>query len=110
VSATLSATSFKQARGEGNFDSRAVTYCPTLEQARQRAHLSADKISSLTTRQRNVLEGMVQGHLNKQIAWSLDISEKTVKMHRVQVLRNLDCSSTAGAIVIAVEASFAPLL
>ena len=81
-----------------------------FQEARQRANIAVDKIASLTPRQRDVLQGMRRGLLNKQIAWSLDISEKTVKMHRAQVLSKVGCSTTAGAIAIAVEASFAPAL
>ena len=47
---------------------------------------------------------MAQGLLNKQIAWELKISEKTVKMHRALLLERLGVSTTAEAIRIAVEA------
>ena len=58
----------------------------------------------LPPRQREVLERMAQGLLNKQIAWELKISEKTVKMHRALLLERLGVSTTAEAIRIAVEA------
>ena len=45
-----------------------------------------------------------RGLLNKQIAWELKISEKTVKMHRALLLERLGVSTTAEAIRIAVEA------
>ena len=41
------------------------------------------------TRRRQVLELMSRGLLNKQIAWELKISEKTVKMHRALLLEQL---------------------
>ena len=44
------------------------------------------------------------GLLNKQIAWQLQISEKTVKMHRALLLERLGVGSSAEAIRIAVEA------
>jgi PAS domain S-box-containing protein len=62
------------------------------------------KVASLPARQREVLEHMAQGLLNKQIAWELKISEKTVKMHRALLLERLGVSTTAEAIRIAVEA------
>ena len=40
----------------------------------------------LPSRQRQVLAGMARGLLNKQIAWKLKMSEKTVKMHRALML------------------------
>jgi DNA-binding CsgD family transcriptional regulator len=72
-----------------------------------RAKRSAGLIASLTKRQQNVLQGMVEGLLNKQIAVLLSISEKTVKMHRAALLERLAVSSSACAVRIAVEASFA---
>jgi len=65
---------------------------------------AALKVAELPTRQREVLELMARGLLNKQIAWELKISEKTVKMHRALLLERLGVSTTAEAIRIAVEA------
>ncbi len=62
------------------------------------------RVATLPNRQREVLERMAQGLLNKQIAWELKISEKTVKMHRALLLERLGVSTTAEAIRIAVEA------
>ncbi|HEY5722293.1 MAG TPA: LuxR C-terminal-related transcriptional regulator [Allosphingosinicella sp.] len=71
----------------------------TLRQGRAR-HLAA----KLPPRQREVLREMALGYRNKQIAWRLSLSEKTVKMHRHLLLGNLGVSTTADAIRIAVEA------
>ena len=65
---------------------------------------AALKVESLPPRQRQVLQLMARGLLNKQIAWSLKISEKTVKMHRALLIERLGASSSAEAIRIAVEA------
>ncbi len=72
-----------------------------LSQRRTQAML---KVAALPPRQREVLEHLAQGLLNKQIAWELKISEKTVKMHRALMLDRLGVSTTAEAIRIAVEA------
>ncbi len=61
-------------------------------------------VSALPPRQRQVLEGMARGLLNKQIAWDLKISEKTVKMHRALLLERLGSATSAEAIRIAIEA------
>src|SRR6185369_1039950 len=61
-------------------------------------------VERLPHRQRQVLEGMAQGLLNKQIAYQLGIAEKTVKMHRVLLLERLGGITTAEAIRIEVEA------
>ena len=67
---------------------------------------AAALIRELPTRQRQVLEAMAKGLLNKQIAYQLGIAEKTVKMHRVLLLERLGGVTTAEAIRIAVEAGF----
>ncbi len=65
---------------------------------------AAERVAGLPTRQREVLQRMARGLLNKQIAWDLKISEKTVKMHRALLLERLDVATSAEAIRIAVEA------
>lgn len=61
-------------------------------------------VRSLTDRQREVLEQVATGHLNKQIAYNLGLSEQTVKMHRAALLTRLGVGTNAEAIRIAVEA------
>jgi DNA-binding NarL/FixJ family response regulator len=51
-----------------------------------------------------VLRLMASGLLNKQIAWELKISEKTVKMHRGLLLQKLGVATSAEAIRLAAEA------
>jgi FixJ family two-component response regulator len=48
---------------------------------------------SLTTRQREVFTLVVRGLLNKQIAGELGIGERTVKIHRGEVMRRMGASS-----------------
>lgn len=61
-------------------------------------------VKGLPDRRRQVLELMARGLLNKQIAWELKLSEKTVKMHRALLLEQLGVATSADAIRIAVEA------
>jgi PAS domain S-box-containing protein len=65
---------------------------------------AAALIEQLPQRQRQVLERMAKGLLNKQMAYELGIAEKTVKMHRVLLLERLGGITTAEAIRLAVEA------
>lgn len=65
---------------------------------------ASSRVARLPQRQREVLQGMARGLLNKQIAWDLKISEKTVKMHRALLLERLGVVTSAEAIRIAVEA------
>ncbi len=64
-------------------------------------------VNALTPGQREVLEHMALGKLNKQIAYDLGLSEQTVKMHRAALLERLGAATTADAIRIAVEADIA---
>jgi FixJ family two-component response regulator len=64
------------------------------------ARLREEKISdlqrryqSLTPRERQVFTLVVRGLLNKQIAGELGTAEKTVKIHRGQVMRKMDAAS-----------------
>jgi len=65
---------------------------------------ASERVGRLPPRQRQILELMAKGLLNKQIAWELKISEKTVKMHRALLLDRLGASTSAEAIRLAVEA------
>ncbi len=53
------------------------------------------RVDTLTPRERVVMEHVVHGRLNKQIAWQLGIHEKTVKVHRARVMHKLGASSIA---------------
>jgi PAS domain S-box-containing protein len=64
-------------------------------------------VAALSPRQRQVLEGMVRGLRNKQIAADLSIDETTVKMHRRAMLSRVGATTTADAIRVGVEAGLA---
>jgi len=49
----------------------------------------------LTTRQREVLQLMAEGHTTKSMASMLHVSIKTIEFHRAQIMRALDLHSTA---------------
>lgn len=70
----------------------------------QRGEDAAALIATLTERQRAVLVGMAQGRLNKQIAYDLGLTERTVKMHRAAMLRALNVRTAAEGIRLAIEA------
>ncbi len=61
-------------------------------------------VAALPPRRRQVLALMAHGRLNKQIAWELKISEKTVKMHRALLLEQLKVATSADAVRLAIEA------
>jgi FixJ family two-component response regulator len=68
--------------------------------ARQRAaHCEAEalqeRFATLTPREREVLDWIVAGKLNKQIAGELGMAERTVKLHRASLMTKLGASSPA---------------
>lgn len=75
-----------------------------LDPLADRREAAARRVAELPPRQREVLACMARGLLNKQAAWELKISEKTVKMHRALLLERLGVATSAEAIRIAVEA------
>jgi FixJ family two-component response regulator len=54
-----------------------------------------DRVATLTPREHQVFERVVQGRLNKQIAFELGVSEKTVKVHRGRVMDKMKAASLA---------------
>lgn len=70
---------------------------------REAAH---ERVTALSRRQREVLVQMAAGKLNKQIAYELGLSERTVKMHRAAVFTALGVKTSADAIRLAVEAGY----
>jgi FixJ family two-component response regulator len=54
-----------------------------------------DRFEALTPRESEVMRLVVTGMLNKQIALELDISEKTVNVHRGQVMHKMRADSLA---------------
>ena len=72
---------------------------------RQEAH---GRAASLTAREREVLQGLLAGHSNKQIAQLLGISLRTVEMHRGNMMDRLGAASLAEALTLAMEAGIKP--
>jgi FixJ family two-component response regulator len=63
--------------------------------------LLQQKYGRLSHREREVMRYVVRGHLNKNIAMDLGISEITVKVHRGQVMRKMQADSLADLVSMA---------
>ncbi|MDA9493000.1 response regulator transcription factor [Bradyrhizobium sp. CCBAU 11361] len=63
----------------------------------QRSRLDSRRalVASLTPRERQVFDLIVRGKINKQIAYELGTTERTVKAHRHQVMEKMQVSSLA---------------
>ncbi len=74
-----------------------------IDTARRRA--SEEKLARLTQRERQVLDCIVAGRLNKQIADDLSISIKTVEAHRANVMEKLGVANVADLLKLALGKS-----
>jgi DNA-binding NarL/FixJ family response regulator len=68
-----------------------------------------NKDTLLTEREREVLLCLVQGMNNKEIAQSLFISDKTVKIHVSKIFKKLDVKSRSQVVIYAVQHHLVPL-
>ena len=71
-------------------------------------HALRDAYASLSRREREVLELVVSGKLNKQVGGELGISEITVKAHRGKLIRKMKAGSLADLVKMAGKLSSAP--
>jgi RNA polymerase sigma factor (sigma-70 family) len=66
-------------------------------------------VESLTPREREVFALVVTGMLNKQIAFEMGISEKTIKVHRARVMQKMQAESLADLVRLAEKAGVKPV-
>ena len=64
-------------------------------QDRQELHRLRERFETLTAREREVMVLVASGLLNKQIAAELGTAEKTIKVHRAQVMHKMEAESLA---------------
>ncbi len=69
----------------------------SLRTRREKSECLSEKIASLSPRQFKVLSMLSDGKLNKQIAYSLDIQEATIKHHVSLILQKLNVVNRTGA-------------
>lgn len=80
-----------------------------LQQAAEKAALLQAQrdqqavLNRLTSREQQVLERIVAGRLNKQIAGDLNISIKTVEAHRANIMEKLEVTTVADLMKIALN-------
>ncbi len=89
----LGAAIRKVAAGETAFD-------PQVE---QRSALKGERSAALTQRELEVLQMIVDGKSNKEIAAVLDLSANTVAVHRANIMNSLGIHKTAELVVYAIR-------
>lgn len=67
------------------------------------AEAAQPAIQRLTTREREIIQLLAEGHSNKRIAKLLDLSVKTVETHRAAVMRKLELSSLPDLVRFAIR-------
>ena len=72
-------------------------------EARERSRQLALRFSNLTRRELQLLDLIVQGASNKDVARTLDISIKTVEAHRARLVKKLEVKSLAEMVQLALE-------
>ena len=77
---------------------------------RRKAALGASaRLERLSPRERQILQGLLAGLSNKEIARRLQLSPRTVEMHRASMMDDLGTASLAEALRLAIDAELAPL-
>jgi two-component system response regulator FixJ len=63
----------------------------------------AERLSTLSQREKEVFDRVADGQMNKVIAADLGISERTVEVHRGQVMKKLDVRTLAQLVRVKIE-------
>ena len=84
--------------------SQALAKHEELQDERDRREQVAVRLALLTARERQVLDLIVAGRLNKQIAAALGTVEKTIKFHRANVMHKMGVRTLADLVKIAERA------
>jgi len=66
------------------------------------------RLAGLSPREREVLEGVAAGKLNKQIAADLGIVEQTVKFHRARIMERMQAGTVAELMFVAAKLGIGP--
>ncbi len=75
--------------------SRGIEKHRRLRRAQKEMQTLRTRLATLTPRERDVFSLVVTGMLNKQVAFDLGITEKTIKVHRARVMQKMGAQSLA---------------
>jgi two-component system, LuxR family, response regulator FixJ len=88
--------------------SRAIELTAEVSKANAKRATARAKLNKLTPREFQVMQCVIAGMLNKQIADELGAAEKTVKIHRGRVMEKMGVTSVPDLVRIAQVAGVAP--
>ena len=71
--------------------------------------VTSARIAQLSTREREVLEGLLGGGTNKIIAKRMGISPRTVEIHRARLMERLGAKTLSELVAMATAAGLKPL-
>lgn len=74
-----------------------------VKSAKHGNKISENKLSNLTNREREILQYIVEGIHNPNIAEKLNISIRTVETHKTSIMRKLDLTSTVDLVKFAIK-------
>jgi len=80
---------------------RAMAHQDASRQQRKSLDAFRDMLATLTPRERQVFDRVVQGKINKQIAYQLGATERTIKAHRQRVMEKMKVQTLAELVSIA---------
>ena len=96
-------------RGESVFSPAMATRLSDALRVESDRNARASKLSLLTARERDVLEGIVSGETNKEIAGRFGISPRTVETHRANVMHKLGLRSQTELVRYALRRGIMPI-
>jgi Response regulator len=80
---------------------RAIARHDVSKKLLSELNLLRARVARLTPRERQVFDLLARGKINKQIAFQLGSTERTIKMHRHRVMEKMDVHSLAELILMA---------
>jgi FixJ family two-component response regulator len=86
---------------------QATQRCRMVQEERRELADIEERLATLTAREYEVLEQLLSGKLNKQIAATLGTVEKTIKVHRARIMHKMHAPSLATLIRLAERAGVA---
>jgi len=88
--------------------SRALARDSADRAARANRRALQVRYERLTPREREVFAHLIGGQINKQVAADLNITERTIKLHRARIFEKLEVDSMAGLVRLAIDLGIAP--